>query len=95
MLADTLETYEEISVPQTNAARCVAKDTVGRPALVGILVSAPTENTKDVIVGDDATSPTRGAIVAPGRTVLLPLRDASALFSVSAAAGQKLRIVKF
>lgn len=62
---------------------------------VGVLLKAPTANTASVYVGPstvtaDSADATDGFIIEPGEGVFVTIDNASKLYAISSATGQKL-----
>ena len=80
----------EVSVPTGTSAPLT--ETATRAAS-GLLVQAPTSNTVSVYVGGSGVTTGTGIILAPGVSISISLADASKLYSIAGAAGQKLRVL--
>jgi hypothetical protein len=79
----------EVSVG-TSATQATASNVAAKK---GLLIQAPTANTKSVFIGQSsAVSLTNGLELAPGRWIPYAIENANELYAIAADALQKLRV---
>lgn len=79
------------NVSVTTSAAAIVATTPTIPAVHGVIVQALSTNTASIYVGGSGVATTTGLELEAGKSVVLPVRDASTIYAISGSGTQSLR----